>query len=79
MEFQIAQKKIEYIVQISNDVPQQILCDQKRFKQVLFNLVGNALKFTFKGYLKVSVDYINKHLVTYVEDSGIGIKKEEQA
>jgi signal transduction histidine kinase len=45
---------------------------------VLFNLVGNAIKFTFKGFIKISLDIIENALVTTVEDSGIGIKEDDQ-
>jgi signal transduction histidine kinase len=52
--------------------------DQKRFKQILFNLIGNAVKFTFQGNVKVAVSYKNQILKTSVSDTGIGIKLEEQ-
>ena len=46
---------------------------------MLFNLVGNAIKFTFKGYIKVTLNYnfIDNYLVTEIEDTGIGIKDED--
>ena len=51
--------------------------DQKRFKQVLFNLIGNAVKFTFSGGITVSMSYQKHRLVTSVKDTGVGIKEEE--
>ncbi len=53
--------------------------DQIRFKQVLLNLIYNALKFTFKGYVKVKiendvVDPIGSIKISVI-DSGIGITK----
>jgi signal transduction histidine kinase len=47
--------------------------------QVLFNLVGNALKFTFEGYIKfcVSIDEVLM-LRIVIEDTGMGIKVEDQ-
>ena len=50
------------------------MTDPKRYKQILFNLIGNAIKFTFNGYIKVNVSVDGPLLVTEVEDSGIGIK-----
>jgi signal transduction histidine kinase len=57
-------------------VPLMIISDMKRYKQVLYNLIGNALKFTFKGGITVSLDYdyVTKILSTSVQDTGIGIE-----
>jgi signal transduction histidine kinase len=64
---------------ISNNVPNRIFCDPKRFKQVLFNLLGNAVKFTFKGYVRVNInfDQDSEMLTGTVEDTGIGIEEED--
>ena len=60
-------------------MPELIKSDEKRYKQVLFNLIGNALKFTFRGGIKVNVAYndISRRLFTSVVDTGIGIKQED--
>lgn len=52
------------------------MSDIKRFKQVLYNLIGNSLKFTFKGHIKVSINFdsTTKQLRTEVSDSGIGME-----
>ena len=67
------------MVSISNRVPETILSDLKRLKQVLFNLIGNAVKFTFKGHVGIAVDYdINTNEIQIdVTDSGVGIKEED--
>jgi len=51
-----------------------------RLKQVLVNLLGNSLKFTFRGYVKVimSFDYRSNELKVSVADTGIGIKEEDR-
>lgn len=46
-------------------------------KQILFNLIGNATKFTFKGGITVSVKYSNGTLRVDVSDTGIGIGTED--
>ena len=44
---------------------------------MLFNLMGNACKFTFRGYIKVRLTYEDNHLITCVNDTGIGIQAED--
>ncbi|NOU60670.1 ABC transporter substrate-binding protein [Marinifilum caeruleilacunae] len=67
-------------ISFTNKVPEQldiIESDIGKIKQVLINLVNNALKFTKEGYIKVSVNLIESELQFAVEDSGIGIPKEK--
>jgi len=55
------------------------LTDPRKLKQILINLVGNALKFTFKGHIKLKVELIDKRRALIrisVQDTGIGIKTE---
>ncbi len=56
--------------------------DAFRLKQVLYNLLGNAIKFTLKGYVKLTVDCKqhdeNLHCYFTVEDTGIGFSEEDQ-
>ncbi|MCK8826084.1 PAS domain-containing hybrid sensor histidine kinase/response regulator [Fuchsiella alkaliacetigena] len=61
----------------------EIKLDETRIRQILINLVGNAVKFTNKGYVKLSVqaektDNSRLYLEFIVEDTGIGISKGEQ-
>ncbi|KAJ5175795.1 Two-component system protein A [Penicillium canariense] len=68
---------------ITPDFPQNVKGDPLRFRQVLQNMVGNAVKFTEKGYIHVKTTYSvdpndpRSYLVTIqVEDSGIGVPEE---
>ena len=51
-----------------------IFCDKIRFRQVLTNLIGNALKFTENGFIEIGYDILTENILSvYVRDSGIGI------
>jgi signal transduction histidine kinase/CheY-like chemotaxis protein len=77
-------KGIEFLVDIQNDFNDSVLLDEVRIRQILLNLAGNAIKFTEKGYVKLSlrVDASkNKGAVDLrisVEDTGIGIAQSER-
>jgi len=77
MEFQTTQKGLSLIILVDEVVPENVQTDQKRYRQVLFNLIGNAVKFTFQGSITVNVQFKNGDLMTSVEDTGIGIKAED--
>ena len=77
MRFQLTQKGLDLKIHINQNVPEKIFTDQKRFRQVLYNLLGNAAKFTFTGFLSVAVKFSDGQLTTDVEDSGIGISSED--
>jgi CheY-like chemotaxis protein len=49
---------------------------RKRFKQIMFNLIGNAIKFTHDGQVEIETDFKEDHLQVKVKDSGIGIPDE---
>lgn len=80
-----AEKKLQLCYFIEPDVPTRILGDEGRVRQVLLNLVSNAVKFTEKGRVTVRVDVAKKvgnekvMLHVAVTDSGIGIKPEQLA
>ena len=59
----------------------KILGDERRFKQVLINLVKNALKFTLAGSITIKACYesASKSLVVHVVDTGTGIALEDQS
>jgi PAS domain S-box-containing protein len=81
----IQEKGIKLETVISKDVPTYIYIDEIRLRQILINLVSNAIKFTKEGYVKIKVavserrkDALDKpfiDLLIAVEDTGIGIKK----
>ena len=82
--FKAEQKGLAFTCAIAPDVPATIVADGDRLRQVLLNLVDNALKFTSQGQvqLEVSVEARQQHAVTLVfavTDTGIGIPSAKQA
>ncbi|TNV84902.1 hypothetical protein FGO68_gene8331 [Halteria grandinella] len=77
MKFQVQEKGLQFAVKVGKSVPNTFLSDIKRVKQVLFNLIGNAIKFTFSGRISVIVDFDEetKLLTGKVSDTGLGIKE----
>ncbi len=88
----IQEKSLEWRIQTDVGVSTALLADEIRLRQILFNLVGNAVKFTDEGFIRLSVktmtnDSIDFHtngakasvqLVIEVEDTGIGIPTSQQ-
>ncbi len=60
-------------------MPEMIKSDEKRLKQVFYNLIGNAAKFTYQGSVSVDLEYesLTCELTAKVRDTGVGIKKED--
>ena len=65
-------------LEISSDVPLYVRGDQQMLFQVLVNLVGNALKFTHQGSIRVGVTASDEHVCIQVKDTGPGIAPEDQ-
>ncbi|APA00472.1 PAS domain S-box protein [Flavobacterium commune] len=78
-KYQATQKQIDLILNIDASVPQFVFVDLLRLKQIVVNLLGNAIKFTQKGQIRLDIeallpieaDYV--HLSFSVKDTGIGI------
>jgi len=72
-------KELYLNIEIDSGVPETINIDETRLRQILINLVGNALKFTFKGGVTIKVRLEESLKLKFsVEDTGIGIKEEDQ-
>lgn len=83
IKIQCDNKHLEFHKKISPNIPKYILGDPLRLKQILLNLLTNAIKFTSKGYvcLLIQEEYHNniKYIKFAVQDTGIGIDKTTQA
>ncbi|WP_158583984.1 PAS domain S-box protein [Salinibius halmophilus] len=73
------EKHIHLALQLAPDIPTWVLGDELRLRQVLTNLIGNAVKFTEDGEVLLSVSLSNDKLVYAVSDTGIGISEAAQA
>ena len=83
IEFQAKKKNLAFLVNLNNvPIDFKIYIDGNRIKQILLNLLSNALKFTQQGFIKLSVKMIkekpNSTLKFSVKDSGIGIKESDK-
>jgi signal transduction histidine kinase/FixJ family two-component response regulator len=77
------QKGLKLIMNVRQDVPERLVGDPSRLRQVFLNLVGNAVKFTAKGQVALHVQTVSEDansivLDMRVSDSGIGISKSRQ-
>lgn len=67
-------------IELKNEISDEIPCayaDENRVQQILFNLLGNAIKFTSEGYVKISAEQKDEWIYISIEDTGIGIPKEK--
>ncbi|MED9012305.1 MULTISPECIES: aerobic respiration two-component sensor histidine kinase ArcB [Escherichia] len=75
---QAQQKGLRFILEPTLPLPHQIITDGTRLRQILWNLISNAVKFTQKGQVTVRVRYDEGGMLHFeVEDSGIGIPQDE--
>ena len=78
------EKEIDIILDLHKDLIENIYMDEVRLRQILFNLVGNSIKFTQEGYIRIGVkteikdDDDTADLIIEVEDTGVGISEEQQ-
>ncbi len=82
----ITDKGVDFNVTVDSSIPESLLLDETRLRQILINLIGNAVKFTDKGFINLSCHAVEGApgaqgqiaLIIEVADSGHGIGKEDQ-
>ncbi|MFA4870499.1 MAG: response regulator [Pedobacter sp.] len=84
IKYQVQSKGLEMLLNISSDLPKYIWADELRLKQILINLLGNAVKFTEKGEIELKVEALTdpqlreiKYRIS-VRDTGIGINPDKK-
>lgn len=75
-------KGIELRYSVADDVPDLVIGDPVRIRQIIINLINNAIKFTHKGYVEVGLKVLTRkeqacELIFSVKDTGIGIPKDK--
>ncbi|MBQ2901489.1 MAG: response regulator [Agathobacter sp.] len=78
----IGEKPVELLYDIDTDLPEMLLGDRQRIRQVIINLMNNAIKFTDEGFVKLTVqaepiDGETVNVKYFIQDSGQGIKAED--
>jgi CheY-like chemotaxis protein/anti-sigma regulatory factor (Ser/Thr protein kinase) len=70
-------KEISFLFMIDEDAKGLYLGDPTRLRQILYNLLSNAMKFTSVGEVSVGVSYVEDRLIIAVKDSGVGMTPEQ--
>ncbi|MDM8522248.1 ATP-binding protein [Desulfococcaceae bacterium HSG8] len=83
-QIRISEKNLDFIIDVDEALPTALMLDETRLRQILFNLVGNAVKFTETGHIRLSAqkeckieDRSTLDLVISIEDTGIGIPQDQ--
>ncbi len=80
LHFHAAKKNLEFVQEIDPNLPEQILGDVYWLRQIVVNLLNNAVKFTSSGQVCLNFKLFDeKHWMIEVSDDGIGISPEDQA
>lgn len=72
----VEKKDLDIKLNIPANLP-NILADEDRLQQILYNLIGNAIKFTHKGYVRIGAAQEGNYVKISVEDTGIGIPESQ--
>jgi signal transduction histidine kinase/DNA-binding response OmpR family regulator len=75
--FLVKKKNISFEMITEGEIPKCLFGDDVRVRQVLINVLNNAVKFTYKGFVRLTVRITGESIIFDISDSGIGIKEED--
>ncbi len=75
---QAVDKSIDYRINFFEDFPDTVFGDQRLFRQIILNIIGNAFKFTKQGMIEIECNYSEGMVEVKVSDTGIGIAEGKQ-
>ncbi|MFT6093686.1 MAG: signal transduction histidine kinase/ActR/RegA family two-component response regulator [Pseudohongiellaceae bacterium] len=78
LSFQSREKNVNFSMVVEDDIPNYVYGDPTRLRQIILNLVGNAVKFTNAGDISVILDTALDRIRLRISDTGIGISKQAQ-
>ncbi|MBW0176955.1 PAS domain S-box protein [Sediminibacterium sp.] len=83
-EHEVSRKELQLLVEHDSNLPETVLGDPYRLNQVLVNIVGNAIKFTVSGEVRIKVEQLNQQgnktdFLFTIADTGIGIPEDKTA
>lgn len=78
-ELRTAEKRLSFRLEFGADVPVHVMADETKLRQVLINLLGNAIKFTDRGRIVLTLSCVSDKVRFEVSDTGPGIPPEERA
>ena len=76
-QIQASAKKLELKFTHQKKLPEHVIADNKRLRQVLINLISNAIKFTKEGEVVIDLKYRNQVAYISVKDTGVGLKNDD--
>jgi signal transduction histidine kinase/DNA-binding NarL/FixJ family response regulator len=78
-ELQAQNKGLEFVFEEEGALPEVVRADERRLRQILINLLGNAIKFTHSGRVTLRVRHAREMAFVDVQDTGPGLSEQEQA
>jgi CheY-like chemotaxis protein/nitrogen-specific signal transduction histidine kinase len=78
-EYVADKKGLEFHIDMDPELPRYLYGDDIRLRQIITNICGNAIKFTEKGFVELSVSQTENQLIIKISDTGAGIRQEDIA